>query len=90
MEEHNWKLARKYGVITENETRHEEHKIDDADLTVAYGTAARIAKGAIKRLREHNRKVGLFRPITLCHSLSCNFALFHKIKNFLVFETSTG
>ena len=92
MEEHNWKLARKYGVITENETRHEEHKIDDADLTiVAYGTAARIAKGAIKRLREHNRKVGLFRPITLWPFPELQLrALSQKIKNFLVFEMSTG
>ena len=53
VEEHNWKLARKYQVITENETLFEEYKTDDAELViVAYGTAARIAKGAIKRLRE--------------------------------------
>ena len=66
MEEHNWKLARKYQVITENETRYEEHKTEDAQLViVAYGTAARIAKGAIKRLRDNGMKVGLFRPITL-------------------------
>ena len=40
--------------------------MDDAELViVAYGTAARIAKGAIKRLRSQGMKVGLFRPITL-------------------------
>jgi 2-oxoglutarate ferredoxin oxidoreductase subunit alpha len=65
-EEHNWKLARKYDVITKNETLHEEHNIEDAQMViVAYGTAARIAKGAIKRLRDQGMKVGLFRPITL-------------------------
>ena len=53
VEEHNWKLARKYQVITKNETLHEEYKIEDARFViVAYGTAARIAKGAIKRLRD--------------------------------------
>ncbi|MEQ8213233.1 MAG: 3-methyl-2-oxobutanoate dehydrogenase subunit beta, partial [Smithellaceae bacterium] len=30
MEEHNWKLARKYQVITKNETLHEEYKTEDA------------------------------------------------------------
>ena len=91
-EEHNWKLARKYDVITKNETLHEEHKIDDAELViVAYGTAARIAKGAIKRLRDQGIKVGLFRPITLWPFPELKLrALSAKIKNFLVFEMSTG
>jgi 2-oxoglutarate ferredoxin oxidoreductase subunit alpha len=91
-EEHNWKLARKYDVITKNETLHEEHKIDDAELViVAYGTAARIAKGAIKRLRDQGMKVGLFRPITLWPFPELKLrALSAKIKNFLVFEMSTG
>ena len=66
MEEHNWKLARKYKIIAENEIRYEEHQIEDAQMViVAYGTAARIAKGAIKRLRDNGMNVGLFRPITL-------------------------
>jgi 2-oxoglutarate ferredoxin oxidoreductase subunit alpha len=91
-EEHNWKLARKYDVITKNETLHEEHKIDDAEwVIVAYGTAARIAKGAIKRLRDQGMKVGLFRPITLWPFPELKLrALSAKIKNFLVFEMSTG
>jgi len=92
MEEHNWKLARKYKVITNNEIRHEEYQIDDAKLViVAYGTAARIANGAIKRLREHKMKVGLFRPITLWPFPELQLrSLSDKIKNFLVFEMSTG
>ena len=91
-EEHNWKLARKYEVITKNETLHEEHRVDDADLViVAYGTAARIAKGAIKRLRDHGMKVGLFRPITLWPFPELKLrTLSAKIKNYLVFEMSTG
>jgi len=91
-EAHNWKLARKYEVITKNETRFEEYRIDDADIViVAYGTAARIAKGAIKRLREHGMKIGLFRPITLWPFPELKLrALSAKIKKFLVFEMSTG
>ena len=91
-EEHNWKLARKYEVITRKETMHEEHKIDDVQMViVAYGTAARIAKGAIKRLREQGMKVGLFRPISLWPFPELQLrALAAKIKNFLVFEMSTG
>ncbi len=93
MEEHNWKLARKYEVITKNEIRYETYQADDAELVVvAYGTAARIAKGAIKRLREKNKvKAGLFRPITLWPFPELQLrALSGKIKDFLVFEMSTG
>ncbi|MGA9111334.1 MAG: 3-methyl-2-oxobutanoate dehydrogenase subunit VorB [Smithella sp.] len=91
-EAHNWKLARKYEVITKNETLFEEYRIDDADIViVAYGTAARIAKGAIKRLREHGLKIGLFRPITLWPFPELKLrALSAKVKKFLVFEMSTG
>ena len=92
MEEHNWKLARKYAVISKNETHHEEYKIDDAQMVlVAYGTAARIAKGAIKRLRSHGMQVGLFRPITLWPFPELQLRdLSSKVKQFLVFEMSTG
>ncbi len=91
-EGHNWKLARKYAVIAQHETRHEEYLISDAEMViVAYGTAARIAKGAIKRLRDHGLKVGLFRPITLWPFPELKLrALSSRIKNFLVFEMSTG
>jgi 2-oxoglutarate/2-oxoacid ferredoxin oxidoreductase subunit alpha len=91
-EAHNWKLARKYGVITENEPRCEEHRVEDAELViVAYGTAARIAKGAIKRLRNRGLKIGLFRPITVWPFPELQLrALSAKVKNYLVFEMSTG
>ncbi len=92
MEEHNWKLARKYQIITDKEPLREEYKTADAKLViVAYGTAARIAKGAIKRLRDNGMKVGLFRPITLWPFPMLQLReLAEKIKNFVVFEMSTG
>ena len=66
MEQHNWKLSRKYQNIEKDEVKYEEFMMDDAKLAVvAYGTAARIAKGAVKRLRNEGMRVGLIRPITL-------------------------
>ena len=58
---------------------------------MAYGTAARIAKGAIKRLREAGLKAGIFRPITLWPFPTRELReVAEKVKNFLVFEMSTG
>ena len=65
-EEHNWKLMRKYEKISKEEVKWEAFSVEDAKMVVvAFGIAARIAKGAIKRVREEGLKVGLFRPITL-------------------------
>ncbi len=92
MEEHNWKLFRKYEQIAREISKAESFMTKDAKLIiVAYGTAARIAKGAIRRLREMDIRVGIIRPITL-------FPFPAKalqeasiwVKDFLVFELSTG
>lgn len=92
MEEHNWKLYRKYQVIAQKEVRCETFWTDDAEiLIVAYGTAARIAKGAIKRSRELGLPVGLIRPITLWPfptQVLQGFAA--RVDDFLVFEMNTG
>ena len=58
---------------------------------MAYGTAARIAKGAVRRLREKDMKVGLFRPITLWPFPSkALIELTESVRKFLVFEMSMG
>ena len=92
MEEHNWKLHRKYQVIKQNEVRCDTFMADDAEiLIVAYGTAARIAKGAIKRAREIGIAVGMIRPITLWPFPSEVIRQYgEKVRTFLVFEMSTG
>jgi 2-oxoglutarate ferredoxin oxidoreductase subunit alpha len=92
MEEHNWKLHRKYQVIMKREIRHETFKTDDADLLiVAYGTAARIAKGAIKRCREMGIRVGLIRPVTLWPFPAEVIRKFSEtVDTFIVFEMNTG
>ena len=66
LEAHNWHLHRKYQTIKEMEVRFESAHLDDADLIVtAFGSAARIAKTAIRLARKDGLKVGLIRPITL-------------------------
>ena len=92
MEEHNWKLYRKYEMVTRTEVRCEPFKTEDAELiVVAYGTAARVAKGAIKRCRESGLKVGLLRPVTLWPFPFAELKdLARNCSRFLVFEMSTG
>ncbi len=52
LEELNWSLFRRYGIIKKQETAYETFLVEDAELiVVAFGIAARIAKGAIKTAR---------------------------------------
>lgn len=92
MEEHNWKLYRKYQQIAREITTWEDFLTQDAKLIiVAYGTCARIAKGAIRRLREMDLKVGMIRPITLYpFPFKALRQATLKTKSFLVVELSTG
>lgn len=91
-EEHNWKLMRKYEKIAKEETRWEAFGIEDARMVVvAFGTAARIAKGAIKRVREQGLKVGLIRPISLWPFPSRTLKEISKrVRHFFVFEMNMG
>ena len=66
LERHNLDLQKKYARIAKNEVRYEDRMTKGCDiLVVAYGTSARIAKGAMAAAREEGMKVGLLRPITL-------------------------
>ena len=91
-EDHNWKLYRKYQRIEQQEVRYETFMLEDAAMAVlAYGTAARIARGAIKRLREEGLKIGLIRPLTLWpfpNKIIQDTA--KHLHDFFVFEMSTG
>jgi 2-oxoglutarate ferredoxin oxidoreductase subunit alpha len=89
-EEHNWKLFRKYQLMEQNEVRYETFLLDDAEMAVlAYGIAARIARGAIKRLRQEGLKVGMIRPITLWPSKEDRPETAKQLRDFCV-EMSTG
>ncbi|HMK37246.1 MAG TPA: 3-methyl-2-oxobutanoate dehydrogenase subunit VorB [Desulfomonilaceae bacterium] len=91
-EELNWKLVRKYEAITREITDQEMYLVEDAELiVVAYGTAARIAKGGVHRVREMGLKVGLYRPKTLWPFPSEPLAkLSRNAKHIVVFEMNTG
>ena len=66
LEKHNLKLKEKYDKMVENEQRYEMISIEDAEVViVAYGSMARIARSAVKALREEGVKVGIIRPITI-------------------------
>jgi 2-oxoglutarate ferredoxin oxidoreductase subunit alpha len=59
-------LVKMYDEWHDTEVRYEEYMMDDVEYVIlAWGSAARIAKTAIKRLREEGIKVGLFRAISL-------------------------
>ncbi|SEN02963.1 2-oxoglutarate ferredoxin oxidoreductase subunit alpha [Candidatus Frackibacter sp. WG12] len=92
LEEHNWKLDRKYKEIKKNEVKYETENMEDAEIAiVAYGTTARIAKTAIKEARAEGIKVGLIRPITLFPFPEevINQAA-DQVDSFLTVEMSTG
>jgi 2-oxoglutarate/2-oxoacid ferredoxin oxidoreductase subunit alpha len=91
-EEHNWKLVRKYQRMEQTEVRYETFLTDDAEMIViAYGIGARIARGAIKRLRQENLKVGMVRPITAWPFPAAILQELAKtVHEFFVFEMSAG
>ena len=92
MEEHNWKLYRKYEKISKEVAQAETTNVDGALLVViAFGTAARIAMGAVKRARAEGVAVGLIRPKTLWPFPKDVLAqASRKCANFCVFEMNTG
>jgi len=92
MEEINWSLFRRYQLIKKEETTYDTFMIDDANLiVVAFGIAARIAKGAVKNARANGLRVGMLRPITLWPFPSEKVReLAQQTKNFLVFEMNMG
>ncbi len=92
LEELNWSLLRRYQLIKQEETAFETFMVDDAQLiVVAFGIAARIAKGAIKTARAKGLKVGSLSPITLWPFPSGKIKeLAKRIKYFLVLELNMG
>ena len=92
MERHNHVLQENYRLISERETRWEEHETDDADyLIVAFGCVARICQKAMEEARESGLKVGLLRPITLWpFPTEAVRRLARRVKGILVVELNAG
>ena len=91
-EEHNLRLQAKFKEMAKDNIRYEDYRTDDAEiLVVAYGTSARIAKGAIDRGREQGIRVGLVRPVSLWPFPYEHLAeVAQKVKSVLVVEMSAG
>ncbi|MCX5714670.1 MAG: 3-methyl-2-oxobutanoate dehydrogenase subunit beta, partial [Candidatus Omnitrophica bacterium] len=94
LEKVNLVLQKKYKAIEDKEQRYQGQYLDDARLIlVAYGTMARIAKGAMQALRQEGEKVGLLRPISLWpfpKNILERLASSRKRSKFLVIEMSAG
>jgi len=92
LEELNWSLFRRYGMIKKQETTYETFLVEDAELiVVAFGITARIARGAIKTIRRMGLKVGMLKPITLWpFPGEIIQELANRTKHFLVLELNMG
>jgi 2-oxoglutarate ferredoxin oxidoreductase subunit alpha len=94
LEKLNLVLQKKYKRIQVCEQRYEGLFLNDAKIIlIAYGTMARIAKGAMNKLRAKGKKVGLIRPVTLWpfpKSIFQRLAISDKRLLFLVVEMSYG
>ena len=92
LEIHNTHLQAKYRAIEAAEVRWAGEMLEDAELVVvAYGTAARVARTAIRRAREAGLKAGLFRPISLWPFPSAALAeIAGRARGLLVVELSAG
>lgn len=92
LEEHNFKLKKKYDLVKKEETIYELVNFDNPDyVIVAYGTMARIARSAIIELEKERIKVGMIRPITVWPFPDKAFDLIPKsCKGILTVELSLG
>jgi pyruvate/2-oxoacid:ferredoxin oxidoreductase alpha subunit len=91
LETHNAHLNAKY-LSMEKEQRADLYACADAStLVVAFGTPARMAKGAVEALRAEGHRVGLFRPVTLWpFPIAKLKALLPRVERILVVEASNG
>ncbi|GIU76309.1 MAG: 3-methyl-2-oxobutanoate dehydrogenase subunit VorB [Bryobacteraceae bacterium] len=92
LERHVRKLAAKYRLAEEHETRWENYHTEDADLIfVGYGIVSRILKSVVGMLRERGVRAGLLRPITLYPFPTAEIRrLVGQAAVFFTVEMSTG
>jgi pyruvate/2-oxoacid:ferredoxin oxidoreductase alpha subunit len=92
LEEHNRHLNRKYAAIIEHEQRANTFRAEEAEiLIVSCNTPARMAKGAVERLREEGVEVGLFSPVTLWpFPIDRLRPLLDHVTDLVVVEASAG
>ena len=92
LEQRNMALQAKYQKILGELVRFEEHKTGEAEvLVIAYGTSARIVKGAVEKARAKGIKAGILRPITLWPFPKARIReLANRVNGILVVEMSSG
>jgi 2-oxoglutarate ferredoxin oxidoreductase subunit alpha len=91
LERVNDRLQARLRAIVAHEQRWETFECDDAEIVlVAFGTAARIAKTAIRQARAGGIAAGLFRPITVFPYPYDALAEAAAGKRLLVFELNAG
>lgn len=92
LEAHNRHLQAKYLRMIKAEQRADLYRCDDADvLLVACNTPARMAKGAVRALREGGIAAGLFRPQTLWpFPIKALKPLLEEVRQIVVVEASDG
>ncbi len=91
LEAHNRHLNAKYESMRE-EQRADLFECNDADvLLVACNTPARMAKGAVRSLRQRGIRAGLFRPITLWpFPIEPLLPVLSRLDRLVVIEASNG
>jgi pyruvate/2-oxoacid:ferredoxin oxidoreductase alpha subunit/NAD-dependent dihydropyrimidine dehydrogenase PreA subunit len=92
LENHNQRLCDKFQRMVREEQRANLFHAHDAEvLVIACNTPARMAKGAVEKLRQDGHSVGLFHPVTLWpFPISVLQRLLPKATDLLVVEASDG
>ena len=92
LEAHNNHLNSKYAAMQAAEQRADLFETEDAEvLLVACNTPGRMAKGAVRDLRAHGIKAGLFRPVTLWpFPIDALRPLLGRARRLVVVEASNG
>lgn len=93
LEDHNKKLLEKWNKMKDNEVRFDTFNISGNTeyLVVAFGSMARISKGAINMANGKSSSIGLFRPVTLWPFPYAELKkAAQKVKKVFVFEMNQG
>jgi pyruvate/2-oxoacid:ferredoxin oxidoreductase alpha subunit/NAD-dependent dihydropyrimidine dehydrogenase PreA subunit len=91
-EAHDEHILAKYAAMTEAEQRADLYRCEDAEvLLVACNTPARMAKGAVRALRDEGVAAGLFRPQTVWpFPVKALLPLLGRVRRLVVVEASEG
>ncbi|SKC72881.1 2-oxoacid:acceptor oxidoreductase subunit alpha [Maledivibacter halophilus] len=86
------RLMNKVNKNLDDIVQYEEFMLEDAEIAIlSYGSIARSAKSAVKKLREEGIKAGLFRPITIWPFPEEQVKkLGEKVKSIIVAEMNLG